>query len=142
MSIEIPLHLPEVDKKYTLMHMADKPFTILPGEVLKEYMDKQGRQYIITNYCRLWSMRYNKFINSISGVNIKKVVLDLFTTEELDNEYSEANINMNYNKALYQRDRLTKIAKQTEYNNKRKAEKQQYDKAYRIISKGGSILPL
>lgn len=141
MSIEIPLHLPTYDKKYSLMHMSDKPFMLLPGEVKKDVCLK-NKEYVITNYCRIWSNRYNRFINSISGVNIKKVVLDLFNEEELDNEYSDANINMSYGKTLYQRDRLTKIAKQIEYNNKRKEEKAKYDKAYRIINKGGSILPL
>ena len=143
MSIEVPLHLPTYDKKYSMMHMCDKPFMMLPGEVKKEVCLK-NKEYVVTNYCRIWSTRYNKFINSISGVNIRKVVQDMFTAEELDNEFSQNNIksSCSYGHALYMKNREDKIAKQIEYNNKRKAEKQQYDKTYRIINKGGSILPL
>ena len=120
--------LPEIDAVYRNQHLTDVPTMLYPGEVKSPEITHGRYHYIITNYGRIYNINRKCFISQIAGIVTTTYIKQHFTPEQLDNEYTRANLNNTPDKIRYRANREQRIAKQKEYNSKHREAKRQYDK--------------
>lgn len=102
--------LPTVDLAYRTVHLNDTPFMLYPNEVVKDY----GDDYCLTNYGRIYNKKTQHFIKNIRNKTPTKLMQELFTAEELDNDYYRSNIRTRVS-TYYSRHRAERLAYQRQY---------------------------
>lgn len=126
----ITLRLPPVDQRYLMTHH-EEPFIHYPGEVVREYTDNKGNNYCISNYCRVYSYKKRNMVKSVPSLYLPSWIKQNFEASDLDNEYTQYNMNIISPTNYYKNHREERLAYQKKYRDGNLEKVRANEKKYR-----------
>ena len=109
------IRLPRASREWSAIHGNDRPFMLYEGEEAHEYVDGHGARYILTSFGRIYSLKKQDFVKSISGEYVPTLFKKLFSAAALNNSYAHFNIDAISPTNYYRQHREERLAYQRAY---------------------------